>query len=214
MTISVISLCCLNDGYPFVVPVNKRNPMQLMSEGNKPNEPTFYLSISLMNYPYSSLVFETQRAKQQLARSFSRLPDRCVASISQPDVRPAPAENHRPEIGNRSKVSKGDARLFDRLGERCGVLRFPNSTYWMREDMRPLSFTLTLMFLGTWAAMQTEQPLFWLLAGPLPLAVGYAGVRLARRKCHLGAWLRGFRNRVSQRRETLPDLRSCPCQWQ
>ena len=167
-----------------------------------------------MNYPYSSLIFETQRAKQQLAGAFSIVPDRCVASISQPDLRPAQPENDRPGIGNRSKVSRGDARLFDRLGARGGVLRFPNSTYWMREDMRPLSFTFTLVLLGTWAAMQTEQPLFWLLAGPLPLAVGYAGVRLTRRKCHLGAWLRGFRNRVSQRRETLPDLPSCQCQCQ
>ena len=167
-----------------------------------------------MNYPYSSLIFETQRAKQQLAGVFSILPGPCVASISQPDLQPALAENNLLGIANRSKASRGDSRLFDRLGERCGVRRFPNSTYWMREDMRPLSFTFTLVLLGTLAAMQTDQPLFWLLAGPLPLAVGCAGVRLTRRKCSLGAWLRGFRNRVSQRRETWPDLPSCQCQCQ
>ena len=39
MAISVISLCCLNDGFPFVVPVNERSPMQpLMSEGTRPNQ--------------------------------------------------------------------------------------------------------------------------------------------------------------------------------
>ena len=167
-----------------------------------------------MNYPYSSLIFETQRAKQQLAVVFSILPGPCVARVSQPDLQPALAENDLPGIVNRSKPSRRDFRPLDRLGDRCRVPRFPNSTYWMREDMRPLSFTFTLVLLGTLAAMQTAQPLFWLLAGPLPLAVGCAGVRLARRKCSLGAWLRGFRNRVSQRRETLPDLPSCQCQWQ
>jgi hypothetical protein len=167
-----------------------------------------------MNYPYSSLIFETQRARQRLAEAFSILPDSGVANISQPDLHPARLENDLPGMANRSKASRGDARLSDRLGERCGVLRFPNSTYWMREDMRPLSFTFTLVLLGTLAAMQTDQPLFWLLAGPLPLAIGCAGVRLTRQKCHLGAWLRGFRNRVSQRRETLPDLQSCQCQCQ
>jgi hypothetical protein len=167
-----------------------------------------------MNYPYSSLIFETQRAKQQLAGAFSIPNDPCVANIPQPALQPAQAENDLPGIANRSRASRGDSRLFDRLGERCGVPRFPNSTYWMREDMRPLSFTFALVLLGTMAAMQTDPPLFWLLAGPLPLAVGCAGVRLTRRKCHLGAWLRGFRKRVSQRRETLPDLQSCQCQCQ
>jgi hypothetical protein len=167
-----------------------------------------------MNYPYSSLIFETKRAKQQLAGVFSILPGPCVASISRPELQPALAENNLPGIANRSKPSRRDSRLLGRLGDRCGVPRFSNSTYWMREDMRPLSFTFTLVLLGTLAAMQTDQPLFWLLAGPLPLAAGCAGVRLTQRKCSLGAWLRGFRNRVSQRRETLPDLRSCPCQWQ
>jgi hypothetical protein len=167
-----------------------------------------------MNYPYSSLIFETQRAKQQLAGVFSIGPGPGVASISQPDIQPAMADHDLPEIANRSKASRGDSRLFDRLAERCGVPRFPNSTYWMREDMKPLSFTFTLMLLGILAAMQTDQPLFWLLAGPLPLAVGCAGVRLTRRKCPLGAWLRGFRNRNSERRETLPDLPGCQCQCQ
>ncbi len=165
-----------------------------------------------MNYPYSSLILEAQRAKQQLAGMFSVLPDPPAASISQPDVQPAQAENDLRGIANRSKASGRDSRLLDLLGDRWGVPRFPNSTYWMREDMRPLNFTLTLVLIGTLAATQTDQPLFWLFAGPLPLAVGCAGVRLIRRKCHLGAWLRGFRNRVSQRREPSPDLRSYQCQ--
>jgi hypothetical protein len=166
-----------------------------------------------MNYPYGSLIFETQRAKKQLAGVFSILPDPCIGSISQP----AQGENDLRGITNRSKTSRKDSRWVDRLGDQCGVSRFPNSTYWMREDMRPLNFTFTLVLLGTLAAMQTDQPLFWLLAGPLPLAVGCAGVQLTHRKCHLGSWLRGlpnrvFPNRVNQRRETLPELQSCQCQ--
>jgi hypothetical protein len=39
MAISVITLCCPNGAYPFVVPVNERNPIQpLMSEGTRPTK--------------------------------------------------------------------------------------------------------------------------------------------------------------------------------
>jgi hypothetical protein len=39
--------------------------------------------------------------------------------------------------------------------------------------MGAFSFTLTLQLLGTIAAAHTDHPVFWLLVGPMPLAVGF-----------------------------------------
>jgi hypothetical protein len=42
--------------------------------------------------------------------------------------------------------------------------------------MSTLSFTLTLVLLGTIGAVQTDNPMFWLLIGPTPFAVVFTGL--------------------------------------
>src|SRR6516164_2075699 len=45
-----------------------------------------------------------------------------------------------------------------------------------RHDMSPLTFSLTLLLLGTIGAAQTDNPMFWLLIGPAPFAVVFTGL--------------------------------------
>jgi hypothetical protein len=46
--------------------------------------------------------------------------------------------------------------------------------------MSTSSFTLTLLLLGTIGAAQTDNPIFWLLIGPAPFAVVFAGIMFSR----------------------------------
>jgi hypothetical protein len=48
--------------------------------------------------------------------------------------------------------------------------RGTNST---RKDMSVFSFVLMLLLLGMFAAAHSDRPVFWLLVGPFPLAVGF-----------------------------------------
>jgi len=45
-----------------------------------------------------------------------------------------------------------------------------------RNDMSTFTFTLTLLLLATTGAAQTDNPMFWLLIGPAPFAVVFAGL--------------------------------------
>jgi hypothetical protein len=45
-----------------------------------------------------------------------------------------------------------------------------------RNDMSTFTFTVTLLLLATTGAAQTDNPMFWLLIGPAPFAVVFAGL--------------------------------------
>jgi hypothetical protein len=179
-----------------------------MSEGNSINEigQIFTKTFLLMNYPYSSFILEAQRAKQRLARVFQARPARHAVNLSLTNVERAPARNDQLDAANRPRVSPEISR--PRVG--------PNGSYWRREDMGALSFTLTLLLLGTVAAAQTDQPGLWLLVGPAPLAVGLAAVAFLRRRFNLLTYLRGLRARSGQSRErptrVVAHRGSCQCQ--
>jgi len=49
-----------------------------------------------------------------------------------------------------------------------------------RNDMSTFTFTLTLLLLATIVAAQTDNPMFWLLIGPAPFAVLFAGLAFFR----------------------------------
>ena len=151
--------------------------------------------LSLMNYPYSSLIFEAQRANQELARLFQAQPDKRAASLSQTNSERASAKNDPPGAANRPRLSPEVWPPRDMLCRIRTNTRFPSGTYWMREDMGILGFTWTLVLLGTVAAAQTDRPILWLLAGPAPLVVVLATVALLRRRFNLCAYLRSRWNR-------------------
>jgi len=174
----------------------------------------FKEGLLLMNYPYSSLIFEAQRANQELARLFQAQPDRCATSLSQSNIGRASAKNDPQGTANRPRISPELWPPRDILSGPRTNTRFPSGTYWMREDMGILSFTLTLVLLSTVAAAQTDRPMLWLLAGPAPLAVGFAAVAFLRRRFNLCAYLRGLRHRGWQRGDRSAHRGSCQCQCQ
>jgi hypothetical protein len=146
-----------------------------------------------MHFPYSSLIVEADSAKQQLTRMFQREAARHISSLAQTDLKRSSGKNDWNEAANRPK----DRCNFFRLGD-IHLNPWKNTSsskglYWMREDMGVLSFAWTLVLLSAVAAIQTDQPVLWLLIGPAPLAVGVAGAGFLRRRFDLCAILRGFR---------------------
>ena len=61
------------------------------------------------------------------------------------------------------------------------------------RDMSAFSFTLTLLLSSTIAAANTDQPLFWLLIGPAPLAIGLAATVFFRQRFPLRRYLLALR---------------------
>ena len=60
-----------------------------------------------------------------------------------------------------------------------------------QSDMSPFSFILTLLLIGTVAATYSNDPAFWLLVGPAPLAAVFTTTTLFRRK-----WAGLLRHRI------------------
>jgi hypothetical protein len=51
-----------------------------------------------------------------------------------------------------------------------------------QSDMSPFSFILTLLLIGTVAATYSNDPAFWLLIGPAPLAAVFTATTVFRRR--------------------------------
>jgi hypothetical protein len=92
------------------------------------------------------------------------------------------------------------------------------------RDMSAFSFTLTLQLLGTIAAAHTAHPVFWLLVGPMPLAVGFTLVTFIQqgvvRSIRKSRRITGRTLRRTRRRESLVppcgdsnDLRILKSSW-
>jgi hypothetical protein len=70
---------------------------------------------------------------------------------------------------------------------------------WTRNDLSAYGITLTLVLLGTIAAAQTSYPVFWLLIGPGPLAVGFTVRAFLRQGFRRQRTFRSVRERNSHR---------------
>jgi hypothetical protein len=153
-----------------------------------------------MNFPYSSLIVEADSAKQQLTRVFQTEAGRQISSLFQTGVKHRSGKNDSNEVANRLKKSFNFLRDIH-----LNPLKNTKSSkglYWMREDMGALSFAWTLVLLSAVAAIQTDQPVLWLLFGAGPLAAGVAAFGFLRRRFDLCIILRGFRRSYQ-----------CPCQY-
>ena len=53
---------------------------------------------------------------------------------------------------------------------------------WTAKDVSAFTVTLMLVLLGTVFAANTNQPVFWLLLGPAPLAVGFTLITFLRER--------------------------------
>jgi hypothetical protein len=145
-----------------------------------------------MNFPYSSLIVEAESAKQQLTRVFQTEAGGQISSRYQPG-KLSTGKTDGNEAANRSKEPFNPLRLRHIHLNPWKNTRSSKGLYWMREDMGALSFAWTLVLISAAAAIQTDQPVLWLLIGPAPLAVGVVAAGFLRRRFDLCAVLRGFR---------------------
>jgi hypothetical protein len=146
-----------------------------------------------MNHPYTSLHMEARQAKQRLIQV---LQDRRGESLV--EIEYVPVANQQKRATDRPSLS-----LSRELTRQCKVLsnlrkteRFAKESDWSGRDMSSFSFTLTLLLSGTIAAANADQPLFWLLIGPTPLAIGLAAAVVLRARFDLPACLLALRKAV------------------
>jgi hypothetical protein len=143
-----------------------------------------------MNHPYTSLHMEARQAKQRLIQV---LQDRRAESLVEIEYVP---------VANQQKRATDRPSLSRELTRQCKVLnlrkteRSAKESDWSGRDMSSFSFTLTLLLSGTIAAANADRPLFWLLIGPTPLAIGLAAAVVLRARFDLPACLLVLRKAV------------------
>jgi hypothetical protein len=126
-----------------------------------------------MNDQYLKFVIENRLARKRLAqtfdsrdsemkRRFSPVADRIFATDVQKNT-------DKDETSTRHRV-RSKTGFFYRT--RSGVLAKQSST--TKRDSSGFCFMLFLLFLSEITASQTENPVFWLLVGPTPLAIAFA----------------------------------------
>jgi hypothetical protein len=125
---------------------------------------------------------------------------------------------------NRSKpaassawVSRGRSERWQDLARPRHLLReakrnltAETRSSWTRNDLSAFGVTLTLVLLGTIAAAQTSYPVFWLLIGPGPLAVGFTVRAFLRQGFRRHRTFRSVRERNSHHSGQSDRRISCP----
>ena len=144
-----------------------------------------------MNDRYPKLVIDSQLAREHLAQEFTSGVDldtkRPVLLVSDRSLVTAPQENDcKGETSYRDPVSSTTS--FVHRTRSRNSMKLPCSE---KRDMSSFSFMLILMLVCEIAASQTDNPVFWLLVGPTPLALALASSRLLRyrsipQKSHAG----------------------------
>jgi hypothetical protein len=137
-----------------------------------------------MNQPYTNLHMETRQATQRLIE------------VTRTECGPGPVEIEEVPVGDQQKITDRPALLSRELTRQCktrGDFRKTRQSAkesdWSEKDMSSFSFTLTLLLSGTIAAANADHPLFWLLIGPTPLAIGLAAAVFLRPRLDLSACL-------------------------
>ena len=159
-------------------------PRNLLETGCKPCTHIIWsrLGDSHMSYPYAALNLDAKRAKQRLVQSFQSGPDRHADSPSPPTAKNAPVGNDQKEAANRPSLSQQLSRLLTGLRDLARNATASKRSGWTKRDMSTFSFSLTLLLLGTIAGTKTNNPVFWLLIGPAPLAAGFTVLMFFRQR--------------------------------
>jgi len=128
-----------------------------------------------MDDQYPKLVIDSRVARRQLAQEF----ESGVDSNTQRPV--SPARNRRLATAPQKNVSKGKAPYPDPVRSIASLINRTRSRKTQSEtpkrDISGFGFLLILMLLSEIAAAQTENPVFWLLVGPTPLALAFTANR-------------------------------------
>jgi hypothetical protein len=134
-----------------------------------------------MNYPYDSFRLQDERAKKNLTQVFRTETKVPAEGLSLPECRSLPGV----------RCSAKDAQTRN-----AGIAHQMKKTAWTEKDMSAFSIVLLLLLLGIVAATQTDRPVFWLLVGPVPLAVGFTLVTFVRQ---------GFGRQICSKRKGGPE---------
>jgi hypothetical protein len=133
-----------------------------------------------MNDQYPKHVIDSQHARRHLAQGFTSGLDldtkRRFLPVSNRSLVTTPQENGcKRETSYRDPVSSTTS--FVHRTRSRNSMKLPCNE---KRDMSGFSFVLILMLLCEIAASQTDNPVFWLLIGPTPLALALASSRLLR----------------------------------
>jgi hypothetical protein len=137
---------------------------------------------------HANLHMETRQAKQRLIEVFK---GRGAESLV--EIEDVPVANQPKRATDRPSLSRD--RQCKVLSDLRKTERSAKESDWSGKDMSSFSFTLTLLLSGTIAAANADQPLFWLLIGPTPLAIGLAAAIFLRPRFDLSACLLALRKR-------------------
>jgi hypothetical protein len=118
-----------------------------------------------VNYQYDSFHLEEERARKNLSQVFQTGANGSVDCLPLPERR-SPSQPW------------SSAKLRTRSG---GVSHKRKDNDWTERDMSSFSFVLMLLLLGLFMAAHSDRPVFWLLVGPGPLAIGFTLATFVRR---------------------------------
>lgn len=111
-----------------------------------------------VNYPHDSFHLQDECAKKNLTQVIQ-------------------TESNVPTDGLPLRECRSMSRVLrsakDAQTKSADVSYKEKETVWTGKDMSAFSIVLMLLLLGIFAAAHTDRPVFWLLVGPAPLAVGF-----------------------------------------
>jgi hypothetical protein len=136
-----------------------------------------------MNRPYTNLHLETRQATQRLIQVTAT-----ECGLSPVEIEDVPVGDQQ-KITDRPSLSRELTRQCKTGGDFRKTRQSAKESDWSEKDMSSFSFTLTLLLSGTIAAANADHPLFWLLIGPTPLAIGLAAAVFLRPRLDLSACL-------------------------
>ena len=120
---------------------------------------------------YVSLLLETDAAKRKLAQLFqSEEPGRITPPSTGIVTRDSSCAV-RTDIEQNSKTLRESRREHGLVRDRTRTALRTRQPGQMKRDLTVSSFVFTLVLVGAILAAYTDQPIFWLLIGPAPVAV-------------------------------------------
>jgi len=129
-----------------------------------------------MNYPYPRFFLDVELAKKRLSQVWAPEREAARDSVPPPAARSAPVRNEQRKPPRYQRTTQEVTRSCNAhrhlTGNRGSSRRSERSS----DDMTPFCFNLTLVLIGTIAAAHTDNPVFWLLAGPAPLVAGFMAI--------------------------------------
>jgi len=143
-------------------------------------------------HSYTSLHAQSLRAKRQLAHVFG---EQRIESFVLSPIQKIGAKENEP-IG-RSSTRVEDPQRRQAVREQSKNGDSLKGTAGARGDMSTFSFALTLLLSATIAGANTDHAPFWLLIGPVPLALGLMAAVFFRPRFDLTTCLAALRKRDS-----------------